>query len=353
MFAAQGLLLGVYLAIQVADANAGVGRAVADFELRDFRGLPHSLREHAGSKLVAVAFLGADCPLANRAAPRLMEMARTYGPRGVAFLGIDSNQQDSLAQLCQLARVHGIEFPLLKDPGNVVADRFGARRTPEVFVLDAARVVRYRGRVDDQYGIGYARPTAQRRDLALALDELLAGRPVSVPRTQAEGCFIGRVERRPAQGKVTYAGQVARILQQRCVSCHRAGATAPLPLTSYEEAAGWAETIAEVVSEGRMPPWDAEKFHYRPPPGTKAVYLAGTFNGWKPTGQRMDGPDAQGRFTTQLTLGPGAHEYKFVLEGKTWRPDPGNPDQVGYYGNSRRVVRQVATNGKVGPGVPR
>src|SRR5579871_788079 len=186
-----------------ADA-IGIGKAVAPFELRDYLGTPHPLAELAKSKLVVVAFLGTDCPLANRYADRLVELDKEYGPRGVAFVAVDSNQQDSLAQMAHLARVHKIDFPLLKDPGNVVADQFGAQRTPEVFVLDHGFVLRYRGRIDDQYGIGYLRPAAKERDLANALDDLLAGKPVSRPVTEASGCLIGRVQRRPARGEITY-----------------------------------------------------------------------------------------------------------------------------------------------------
>ncbi|HMO87344.1 MAG TPA: redoxin domain-containing protein, partial [Lacipirellulaceae bacterium] len=66
-------------------------------------------------------------------------------------------QQDTLQEIAAFARRHGIEFPILKDPGARVADLFGATRTPEAFVLDGQRVVRYRGRIDDQYGVGAAR----------------------------------------------------------------------------------------------------------------------------------------------------------------------------------------------------
>ena len=122
------LLLIPILAASPAPAAdpAEIGKTVADFKLHDYQGAARTLADFASSKLVVVAFLGADCPLANRYADRLVEMARQYGPRGVAFLAIDANQQDSLAQLAHLARIHQIEFPLLKDPGNAVADRFGA-----------------------------------------------------------------------------------------------------------------------------------------------------------------------------------------------------------------------------------
>jgi peroxiredoxin len=249
--------MAFFVVAACAGAPAAAAAPVGDFKLHDYLGQAHCLSDHAGSKLVVIAFLGTDCPLANRYADRLVELARQYGRRGVAFVGIDSNQQDSLAQLAHLARLHHIDFPLLKDPGNAIADRLGARRTPEVFVLDAARVVRYRGRVDDQYGVGYARLAPTRRDLAAALDELLAGRCVSRPVTESSGCYIGRVQRASPRGEVTYARQVAHILQRRCVACHRGGGIAPFALTSYHDAAGWAETIREVVADRRMPPWDA------------------------------------------------------------------------------------------------
>jgi peroxiredoxin len=250
--------MAILAASPVSSADTpGVGSTIANFKLHDYQGASHELADFAHSKLVVVAFLGADCPLANRYADRLVELAGRYGPRGVAFVALNSNQQDSLKQMAHLARAHKIEFPLLKDSGNMVADEFGALRTPEVFVLDGGRVVRYRGRVDDQYG-GYVRPAPKQSDLAAALDELLAGKPVSRPVTEVSGCLIGRVQRRPTQGDVTYSRQIVRILQRRCVSCHRAGSIAPFALTSYEDAAGWAETVREVVEDRRMPPWDAD-----------------------------------------------------------------------------------------------
>ncbi len=79
-------------------------------------------------------------------------------------------------------------------------------------------------------------------------------------------------------------------------------------------------------------------FRYRPAGKVDSVYLAGGFNEWKPMGQRMDGPDAEGRYATTITLPAGTHEYKFVVDGTRWRADPGNPVQVGFYRNSQLRV---------------
>ncbi|HEX3727394.1 MAG TPA: alkyl hydroperoxide reductase, partial [Pirellulales bacterium] len=137
-----------------------------------------------------------------------------------------------------------------------------AIRTPEVFLLDRDRVIRYWGRIDDQYGFktgaGYVKPKLTERSLANAIGEVLAGHEVSQPIVKADGCFIGRVAKQKPHGDVTYSNQVARIMQARCVECHRSGEVAPFSLTSYDEVVGWAETIREVVQEGRMPPWFAD-----------------------------------------------------------------------------------------------
>jgi thiol-disulfide isomerase/thioredoxin len=222
-----------------------------------------ALADFNDKPLLVVAFVGTECPLAKLYGPRLAALAKEYQPKGVAFLGIDPNAQDGVTQIAAYARQHGIAFPILKDLNNLATDRFGAKRTPEVFVLDVKRVVRYRGRVDDQYAIGVQRDKPQTRDLARALDELLAGQPVSKPATEVTGCLIGRAKQPAADGPVTFAKDIAPLFNRRCVECHRAGEIGPFWLTDYAKAAGWAEMIAEVVEDGRMPPWHADPTHGR------------------------------------------------------------------------------------------
>jgi len=244
-----------------AEGNSPIGRTIAPFTLQDHRGKAWQLDDFADRKLVVVAFLGTECPLAKLYGPRLEQLAKAYESKQVAVIGINANSQDSITELAAYARVHQIGFPLLKDPGNRVADAFDARRTPEVFVLDAGRKVVYHGRIDDQYGVGYTRDEPQRSDLRIALDELLAGKPVSQPETPLAGCYIGRARQPRGDSEITYSNQIARIFQKRCVECHRPGDIAPFALLNYEEVAGWAETIAEVVREDRMPPWHADPKH--------------------------------------------------------------------------------------------
>lgn len=251
------LALSLTAAEPPAPEAARVGKQIANFKLQDYRGAWHELNDLAPNKALVVAFLGVECPLCLQYGPRLAELARRYEGQGVAFVGIDANQQDTLREMAHYARTHHIEFAFLKDAGNQVADQFGAIRTPEVFLLDQQRVVRYRGRVDDQFGVGYARSKPEHPFLADALDNVLADKEVAVPTTPALGCHIGRVSRKPPSGDITYSKHIAPILNAHCVRCHRAGEIGPFTLGGYQDVIGWAETIREVVAEGRMPPWHA------------------------------------------------------------------------------------------------
>ena len=258
-------LLGAPVVVRSAETPANpsgaIGRQIDEFALRDYRGKTHRLADFAAARFMVVAFIGTECPLVNLYAPRLVELHQRFADQGVVFIGVNANRQDSLTEVAAHARRHGIAFPVLKDPTHKVADLFAAERTPQVFVLDENRQVRYVGRIDDQYGVGYQRPEVNREDLAVALNELLADSVVSVSQTESPGCLIGRTRAIEGEGDVTYANQISRLFQNRCIACHRAGQIAPFPLDSYEEAVGWAETIREVVRDERMPPWHASPEH--------------------------------------------------------------------------------------------
>ena len=265
VIALGSLLLIAAAPLAVADDSqpvAGqIGQQVAPFALRDYRGKEFSLAQTQGQRAVVVAFLGVECPLASLYAPRLSQLAERFGDRGVTFVGIDANAQDAVSEMAHFAKTHDIKFPLLKDVGNKVADSIGATRTPEVFLLDADHRVRYHGRIDDQYIVGRQRKQPTREDLVEAIEELLADKQVSQPATAALGCLIGRVKQPQADAQVTYSKHVAPILNAHCLECHRQGEVAPFAMTSYDEVAGWADTILETVDDNRMPPWHADPQH--------------------------------------------------------------------------------------------
>ncbi|HEY2837940.1 MAG TPA: redoxin domain-containing protein [Pirellulales bacterium] len=249
------------MAIEAAAKRSLIGSRVENFSLRDFHGNPQSLADFQDRKLIVIAFLGCDCPLAKVYTPRLVELSKQYEPQGVQFVGVNSNLQDTPTEIARWAQTYNVPFPVLKDAGNTLADKLLAERTPQVYVLDAVRNVRYCGRIDDQFGVGLHKQKAANRELATAIEELLADKPVTTPTTEATGCAIGRVRKTEPRGDVTYSNQIARIVNARCVECHRTGELAPFPLTTYDEVIGWADTMREVIDQGRMPPWFADPQH--------------------------------------------------------------------------------------------
>src|SRR5205823_6187646 len=134
--------------------DRGIGTRVANFTLDDTSGQPVSLYGFRGKKAVVLVFLGTDCPVGNLYAPRLAELSRQYGDKGVVFLAVNSNAHESAEQAAEFAREHGIDFPVLKDTDNRVADQLLVERMCEAIVIDGRAQVRYRGAIDDQYGLG-------------------------------------------------------------------------------------------------------------------------------------------------------------------------------------------------------
>ncbi len=241
-----------------AAREAGIGSWLGVEQVVTLDGSPASLSRLAADGALVVALRDVDCPLSRRYGPRLAELEARFTPRGVAFLHLDVSTIDTGPMLAGALADSGLRGPAVLDPGGTVLGRaLRAATTTEVFVLDRARTLRYRGAIDDQYGLGYAAAAPTETFLADALEAVLEGRDVTVPATTAPGCLLD-LDPAPAKpGGVTYHEDVARILQANCVTCHRAGGSGPFALDSYEQARERARMIAFAVDEGLMPPWHA------------------------------------------------------------------------------------------------
>ena len=251
------LLMSVIVTDGVVDAAENVSHHVDMMSLRDCYGRVYPLTEFGDSKATVFAFLGTECPLAKLYGPKLQATSESLKAHGVTFVGVCSNVQDSLTEIVTYANKAGITFPMLIDNEQQLANALNAQRTPEVVVVNAAGDVAYRGRIDDQYGISVARKSATQEDLLNAVHAVLKGEAPVPASTKVPGCLIGRMKKVEPHGDVTFTKHIAPILNARCVECHRAGEIAPFPLTTYAETMGWEATIAEVIREDRMPPWNA------------------------------------------------------------------------------------------------
>lgn len=151
------------------------------------------LHDHAdGRRGTVLVFVRPDCPIANRYAPELARIVHDYEPQNLRFFVVYADPREELASMEAHRLEYSIPCPGLFDPEHVLVARTGATITPQAAVHDPDGALVYLGRIDDQYsGYDRWRVNPRRQDLRRALDDLLAGRPVEVPRTEAIGCYLG------------------------------------------------------------------------------------------------------------------------------------------------------------------
>jgi len=189
------LLIIVFAAIAGSGRNSdfpsppAIGATIEDFQLPDADGTQHSLNSLKGKNGAVLIFIATRCPVSNGYNQRMQALARDYQARGINVIGINSNVTEPASEVKSHAAEKHLTFTILKDDGNKIADRFGASHTPEAYVINASNKLIYHGRIDDQLKV--ERVTSN--DLRNALDEMLAGKPVSKTSADAFGCSIKRV----------------------------------------------------------------------------------------------------------------------------------------------------------------
>jgi thiol-disulfide isomerase/thioredoxin len=211
------------------------------------------------AKPSVVVFMGTECPISNQYVPVLNELAAKHRDGGVRFFAVVSDSSLSRRAVAAYRDEAKLTFPVIFDASGALAESLKPKRTPEAFVLDRTGEVRYRGRIDDRFAaIGQKRQVIGSHDLADAIAALLDGKAPAAAETEAVGCqFEGTRKLGDAQQHdgITYARDIAPIVNANCVRCHRENDIAPFALTSYANVAKRANQIAEVTESGYMPPW--------------------------------------------------------------------------------------------------
>ncbi len=246
--------LGPNSGAKIAPRSAvGAKNAVGKLAFSDLTGKAYTAQDIAAHKASVFLFVSGQCPVSNVYTPRMNALAAVYGARDVQVFAVYSDRQESASDITKHAKEHGLTFPVVKDSANVLADRLGAKMTPEAIIVDASGTVRYRGRIDDNA----VATRVSVHDLAAALDAVLDSKPVAHPEMLAVGCAIRRnaVLVLAKAGVPTYARDVAPILRAKCEGCHRPGEVAPFSLQSYTQASAWSVDIKRFTGTGQMPPW--------------------------------------------------------------------------------------------------
>jgi hypothetical protein len=280
-------------------------REAPNFSLLDLTGKYHELRR-TDARGVVLFFTGVNCPIARQNAPKIQRLSDGYSAKGVTFWMIDATPQNdpgerTLDVLFNLGKttpraILGDRYPIkgmrdlvgrevlgdpetlrretletlfgpaplppiLRDEHQLVSRAYGVTRTAEVVAIDnKTGEIFYRGPVDDQFSEGARRPQARQRYLIDALDAFLAGKPVATPKERPHGCAI-TFEDDDVRGDISYAKQIAPLLQRKCIACHSPGNIGPFAMSGYARVKSSSAMIQEMLLEKRMPPWGADP-HY-------------------------------------------------------------------------------------------
>lgn len=164
-----------------------IGDSVGPLALQNTQGANVQVSP-GGGKTTVVLFVSTKCPVSNRYNQRMIDLYKDYSVKGVRFVFINSNDNEPLSEIEEHSRSVNFTFPVLKDSGNLVADRFNAQFTPETYVIDSGGVLRYHGRIDDAQNPA----RIQQHSLRQAIDAVLGSQPVDPADTKAFGCTIKR-----------------------------------------------------------------------------------------------------------------------------------------------------------------
>jgi len=310
----------------LASRAAPLPSRIPDLTFTALDGREGRLSDFASAAALVLVVRDTGCPVSGRYGPRVARMERELAPRGVRFVYLNTGAHESREAMLEEVEAHGFSGPYVHDPEGVFGRALQVRATTEVFVLNGALELMYRGAVDDQYGISFTRPRVREPWLDRAIEATLAGGLPEVRETEVPGCILrfdgpsgpgstahaahdGRPEPSPVRGaalvanrvagatllpaggferaglsespprpaaagasavfanptptpaaatdELTYHGQISRILEKNCVSCHRAGGIAPFALDSYQNVRAFQHMIELVVRERIMPPWYA------------------------------------------------------------------------------------------------
>jgi peroxiredoxin len=181
-------VLGIWMLLACAGAGA---KTAPSLEVRDINGVARRPLELGEAKAVVILFIAADCPIANGYAPEINRICAEYEPKHIAFFLVHGDPGLSEADARKHAREYGFTCPVVIDREHELVKRLGAMVTPEAAVVGVDGAILYRGRIDNLYlALGKKRFEATTHDLRAALDAVVAGREVPVPRTTAVGCAI-------------------------------------------------------------------------------------------------------------------------------------------------------------------
>lgn len=232
--------------------SASAAERVSDFSLVDSDGRFFQLSRHADKDAIVLLAYDKDSRDARRAASDLEDLAEDFADQPVEFLVINSTDEADKAVL----QAEDLDFRILMDDTQLISQELGITRAAEAVVIDPkSREVIFRGALTSRQADG---SRSERNDAAYVEDALtakLAGADIPANSIASKGDSITF----PQLESISYANDIAPILEERCVTCHQEGGIAPFAMSNHQMVQGWSPMIRETLITKRMPPGQIDR----------------------------------------------------------------------------------------------
>jgi peroxiredoxin len=232
-------------------------KVVSSFSLLDQNVKEHELNYYRRRNAIVIISHGISCPIFQQSVEEIKKLKNNFNSKGVEFLLLNANPQDSFDDLLVEVKTYDLDFPILKDFDQLVARELGITRTAEAIVIDPVRwQIVYRGAIDDSQSYSGQLRANVSHYLNDVLEEFLSGEKVKISNTNVSGCLINFLPLEKVEAShLSYVKDIAPILKDKCFSCHQPNNVAPWVMSDYQTIMGWGAMIKEVVLSRRMPPW--------------------------------------------------------------------------------------------------
>ena len=253
-YSTMAKLAVAFMLTMFAGMSANAADRISDFSLIDHNGRFHQVSRYADHDAI-VLFAHEDSRDVRRAARDLQKLVEQFNEDNISFFMIDSTGASNKSEMREVAADAKISLPILMDDTQLVAEELGITRSTDVIIIvPKAQEVVYRGALNNRFAEGSRARRASEHYVADALDAILAGEEITGEQLASKGNAIEFAARDNHAESLSYASDIAPILEQRCVSCHMEGGIAPFAMSSHQMIQGWSPMIREVIYTKRMPP---------------------------------------------------------------------------------------------------
>ena len=234
------LVAGIFLAGLANSSTQYVG----DFALLDHEGSFHQLSYYGDQRAVVYIVQANNSAHVNARLGEIHALRDAFAGQPVVFYMLNPLAEDSRQAIAAHAQASNIDLPILVDETQLVSESLGITQVGEILIIDPAKMnLAYRGNLEDLAGA------------ESALNQLLAGEAASSSTAENPGAKITyAASASHAEQPVSYSQDIAPILQENCVQCHREGGIGPWAMSNHAMVQGWSAMMREVVMTKRMPP---------------------------------------------------------------------------------------------------